>query len=107
GMKAMPIYLGFNAGENLIPEVHFFSKAGFGGASPLEAAGFVGGHCARSSGTPIPSRFCGFALPATRQKRASHGRAPRFRGVVPQFFPQVWKTLGRDQMRMGWPSVLA
>jgi hypothetical protein len=102
----MPVYLGFNTREDLIPEVHFFSKERFGRASPPEAVGFVRFHHARPPGTPIPSRFCGFALSATRKKRASDRDVPRIRGVFPQFFPQVWKTLGRDQMRMGSPSVL-
>ena len=37
GVEAMPIHLGFNARQNLVPEVHLPKKNAFGRASPLEA----------------------------------------------------------------------
>jgi hypothetical protein len=44
--------------------------------------------------------FSGFASAETRDIPALNPRVPAELRDFPQFFPQVWKTLGRDQTRM-------
>jgi hypothetical protein len=43
----------------------------------------------------------GFAPDEIRVKQASNRHTTVFPGVFPQFFPQVWKTLGTDQRLHG------
>ena len=97
----MPVHLGFNAGEDLVPEVHFLSKKPFVRASPRRFRLFIAVHGLRSLERRIQSRICGFAPVRTPEK--SQGTRPRSTVPVdfPQIFPQVWKTLVRDQTRMG------
>src|SRR5439155_3182387 len=67
GVEAVPIHPGFNARQDLIPEVHFFSKNAFGRASPRSPRGFVPLHWTPSPETPIPPLLCSFAPLETRR----------------------------------------
>jgi hypothetical protein len=96
----MPIDFGFNAREDLVPEVHFLWKTRFGRVSPPSVGGFVGLHARESPKRPILRRPHGFAPRADRMKSGAKNRVLMIPPDFPQFFPQVWKTLGRDQTPM-------
>jgi hypothetical protein len=80
GVEAVAVYLRLDAGKDVVPDAHFTDL------SPAKK-----------------SRFFRLSRSALAKKRDFSGLKPSDFAQprdFPQFFPQVWKTLGRDQTCM-------
>src|SRR5262249_9665033 len=106
GVEAVPVHLRLDARQDLIPDGHFSKEKGpalrfrpqlhRGNRAPI-----VAGLAARGDLV----RFSDFRPRLTGCKYGEKSASSAISGEFPQFFPQVWKTLGRDQTYMSSAGV--
>jgi len=96
----MPVHLGFNPRQNFIPQVHLLAKNRFRSGFAFGNPPILGHEPLRAAKRLVLMRFWNLRLSKIHANWLPKPNGCLNSGDFPQFFPQVWKSLGTDQMRM-------
>src|SRR5436309_4536594 len=100
GVEAMPVHLGFNPRQNLIPQVHLLAKNRFRQGFAFGNPPIWGSRPLRATERLVLMRSWNLRPSKIHANPPQKPNGCLNSSDFPQFFPQVWKSLGTGQMRM-------